>query len=177
MEKLFDVVIDGQSMSFFGEFEKDTIFDLKKVDIQSDKKIPATFGETFAGHKMDKFDVAEKIIQQYINECLPIHIDNVANEIEDFKQANQEYVPVGYPTKFFHNEKKFIPLNAYTDTTAYYGDGDSFYVIADGNILTDYEEFFKSALVQDYEEGHVVFLNGYEGLEEYAKEMSEESNM
>lgn len=133
------------------------------------------FGETFVGHKLNSEDVAEQLICAYMNNDKNIVVSEISKQIENYKTENQKVVN-GIEQNFFATFGKIVPLVAYTDKNAYYicAEEEKFIVTEreENTIITDYENFFLSALVEDFK-ANVLKYNDEdfkEWLEEYMEE-------
>ena len=179
MEKVMEFKHNNDVFIIKGKFG-DTCLELVDVEVVKNDKNEYEFGHTFAGHEVDNFDFAEQSLRAYINDSKEVEFTFVHDTVKQYKKDNQTFNDKGIPEKWFR-EFCECPLVAYNNELAYYMDEDGYeqFVCTDiekNKVVTDYENFFISAIVEDYKKNNLTFadLPYTDEVKEWIKEMAED---
>jgi hypothetical protein len=181
MIKLISAKSDNDLFEVYGEIDKNDFFESDFI-VRVNGRKQKEFGETFAGVQITAQDKGEAIIRAYINNYQEVEWLYVAPEIVQMK-ASVTYNLAGYntPDTFLCDGGYTAHLIAFSDTMNYYAgnEGRELFVVADkdNDVVTTYENFFVSAIVDDYKKKKlkVVDSNIYsaEATMEWIKEYCE----
>ena len=179
MSKLIELKVNGYIYEVFGGYnEADEVFEPSQLDyvLQNGNRMES-FGETWAGAVMNEGDVLGMAISAYVNDDATVEVVEVCDEIRDFKEQIQSYshevdgrkVPDVAVTTY----GDIAELVAISKTGAYYVNEESNVFLAtniNGSVVTDYEAFFESAFMEDYDKGQMIFMTDTlrQNLEEQA---------
>ena len=168
MGKLIEYKVNGDTYVVFGEYAgvDAEVFEPAELDyVLRNGSQMESFGETWAGASRDESDVLGRAIASFVNDDSSIEIVEVCDQIRDFKARVQSYshevkgrkVPDVVVTSY----GDVAELIAISETGAYYVNEESNVFIAtrsDGSLATNYEAFFESALMEDFEKGQMIFM-------------------
>lgn len=126
--------------------------------VLKDGKPEEIFGETFAGHDLDAFDLLCKAISSYVNEETAMYFSFVCDEIKAFKEEFMKDNQGLGKAKYSHREIYLYILNSNLDKLecdacysangveygAYIGENEIVAIVdtSDGSLVTDYESFY-----------------------------------
>lgn len=170
MEKVLEVKHNNgkgiDTYEIYAEFDLEdyTIVEPVSAKIVRNGEEMTKFGHTFAGRKLTAMDIAEMFIKDYVNCGRKNEYVYVAQEIDDFCNFNQMLLENGYPKYYFGSFGVKSDIVAYSDTNAYYINDDELKnIVIDKNneVVTDMEDFFISAMVEDYKNGKLTIVKEY----------------
>ncbi len=154
MKKLIVAKHEDNVFEVFGEINKEDFFDSEfRVKVNGNPR--EEFGETFAGSKITAQHRGESIIRLYANNCTSADWLYVAPEVERLKAyVTFNLVGKNTPDTYLCDGGHKAHLIAHSDVRNYYVDNEGYelFVVTDkdNNIVTTYENFFVSAIVDDY---------------------------
>ena len=148
----------------YGEIGED-LFSPEILEIKKDGVVETDFGSTWAGRNRDEYDEWGAVLSAYVSDNNAAEFNFVCDEMIEFKKCNQSYTRS-------HNGK-LVPnivlspngdkatLVAISEDSRYYTNEEmEKYFVTDhnGKTVTDYECFFTSAMVQDWEQDKFEFI-------------------
>jgi len=187
MGKLIEYKVNGDTYVVFGEYAgvDAEVFEPAELDyVLRNGSQMESFGETWAGVSRDESDVLGRAIAAYVNDDSSIEVVEVCDQIRDFKARIQSYSHEvdGWkvPDVVVNSLGDKAELIAISKTGAYYVNEESNVFIAtrnDSSLATNYEAFFESALMEDFEKDQLLFMTDVlrENLQEMAKDGSYEN--
>ena len=167
MEKILTATVDEKdTFEVWGTLNKDYLFDsdFEKVTVNGESK--DDFGSYWSGARITADDCAEMLIRAFINNAEDIEFAYIHPVFEDYKRNTITHKLVGpeMPDQFVAKYGYIAHLAAYTDGCLYFLDneGHEVFLVTDRkyNVLTSYENFFVNAIVDDYKNGELKFVEG-----------------
>ena len=185
MSKLIEFKVNEDTYEVFGEYNsEDEVFEPSELDyVLKNGSRMESFGETWAGAATNESDVLGGAISVYVNDNSTVEVVYVCDEIRDYKEQIQSYSHEvdgrKIPNVAVNSYGDIAELIAVSKTGAYYVNEESNVFLAtgnDGSLVTNYEAFFESSLMEDYEKGQMIFMTDVvrENLEEQRADREEE---
>lgn len=171
-----DCYFDVENLSVTGE---DVVYD--DILLYIDGELYNQSAETWAGHKLSDGEIFESVLNAYLrNDTSNYQSFDAGWNVVDALFENMQYdgkVVTVLPVVEF-DEVVLYGLNMETTDFKFYTHDDSFKVFdANGGLVTDYENFFMSAMYEEYEDimnGKTECLYITPDVEEYLSEEYEE---
>lgn len=171
-----DCYFDVENLSVTGE---DVVYD--DILLYIDGELYDQSAETWAGHKLSDSDIFNQVINAYLRNDSEYYSFTSDWNIFDAFLADSEYVgniPIELPQLFFDSVDMYTLDLATTDFRFYLTESGDFLALnKNGGIVTDYENFYLSALYEEIEDilnGTTECLYMSEELKEYVDQNPDE---
>lgn len=176
MKKIIDFKIKSQ-FEVFGNINPKDLYNPEILKIKKNGEVFTDFGSTWAGRNRDEYDELGAIISAYVSDNDAIEASFVCDELIEYKKNVQSYTHA-YGGKLVPDvvltpsgEGDRASLVAISEHNRYYTNEDlEIFIVTNhnGEVLTDYENFFTTALVQDWEQKKFSYIKPE--LEQWLKE-------